>query len=315
MWFHGFLLNCAALALAVVLDLLLPEPPNALHPVVWIGRFTTALKRKAPRGSVAEFLFGCGMIAAVVGSASVLAWIATFVLVSIHPVAYVIGGAALLRTTFTVTGLRSAALRTGRDLSRGHLHAARASLRNLVSRDASSLSPSLVAAAAIESVAENSTDSVIGPWLAFAIFGVPGAMAYRAVNTMDSIIGYRGRYEYLGKPAARLDDLLNLVPARLSAGLLLLTGSRSGRTAKLGWQTMRRDAAKTASPNAGWTMSAMAGILGVRLEKPGHYCLGDGLPAPGSDDISRAVSVLRRASLLGLLVTLGVLAARHAVSG
>lgn len=312
---HGFTLNAAMLVLAVVLDVLLPEPPNAVHPVVWIGRSTAQLRRLAPTGPVAVFLFGCGMVVTIIGAASVVTWLATLILASIHPVAYLVGGAALLRTTFTVTGLKTAALQTERELARGQIDAARSSLRNLVSRDASSLSPSLVAAAAIESVAENSTDSVVGPWLAFAILGLPGAMAYRALNTMDSMIGYRGCYEYLGKAAARLDDLMNLVPARLSAGLLLVCGAQSARTVTLGWQTMRRDAARTASPNAGWTMSAMAGLLGVRLEKPGHYGLGDGFPDPGPNDIGRAVAIVSRASLLGLVVALGLLAARHAVSG
>lgn len=312
---HAFALNAAVLVLAVVLDRLLPEPPNAVHPVVGIGRLTVLLERLAPTRPFAAFVFGCGMVVNVVGSATVLAWIVMVVLASIHPFAYLIGGAALLRTTFTVTGLQSAALETERELSRGQLDCARSSLRNLVSRDVSSLSPTLVAAAAIESVAENSTDSVIAPWLAFACFGVPGAIAYRAINTMDSMIGYRGRYEYLGKPAACLDDLVNLVPARLSAGLLLVAASRSTRSVKLGWQTMRRDAARTASPNAGWTMSAMAGLLGVRLEKPAHYSLGDGFPGPVPGDVRRAVAIVSRASVLGLGVALGLLAVRHAVSG
>ena len=117
-------------------------------------------------------------------------------------------------------------------------------------------------AAAIESVAENTTDSYIAPWLAFAILGVPGAMAYRAINTLDSILGHRGPLEYLGKASARLDDVVNLVPARLSALLLLIAGSLCRLPVRRGWQTMLRDQSLTASPNAGWTMSAMAGLLG-----------------------------------------------------
>jgi adenosylcobinamide-phosphate synthase len=255
------------------------------------------------------------MVLGVVGSAGVLAWLVTFALGSIHPVAYVIGGALLLRTTFTVTGLKSAAMLTQRELAGGNLKAARESLRNLVSRDASALRPSLVAAAAIESVAENSTDSIVGPWLAFALFGVPGAIVYRAINTMDSVVGYRGAYEFLGKPAARLDDLVNLIPARLGAVLLLSSGPFARLPMAQGWRVMRRDRHQTASPNAGWTMSAMAGLLGVQLEKLGHYRLGQGLRNPSPDDIERAVAVLSTSAVLAALVALGLLAGRLAISG
>ena len=314
-WFEGFALNAAILGVAVVLDLLLPEPPSAIHPVVWFGRSTSGLKRLAPNGSVAAFVFGFGMVVAVVGTATVVAWIAMNLLLLIHPAAYVVGGAVLLRTTFTVAGLKSAAYRTRRELADGRLIAARESLRSLVSRDASRLSPPLVAAAAIESVAENSTDSVAGPWLAFALFGVPGAVAYRAVNTMDSVVGYHGDYEYLGKFAARLDDVVNLIPARLCALLLLSSGRAASLPFRQGWRVMWRDRSKTASPNAGWTMSAMAGLLGVQLEKCGHYRLGEGLRPPTAGDIDRALAVLTRTAVLVALVALGLLALRHAIGG
>ena len=192
---------------AVLLDLLLPEPPNALHPVVWVGKVTGALRRVAPRHPVAAFAYGCVMVVVVVGGAGAAAWFGLAALAGIHPIAYLIGGAVVLRTAFAVTGLTAAAHRTRRALVEGRLEAARESLRSLVSRDATALTPPLVAAAAIESVAENTTDSFVGPWIAFAVFGVPGAIAYRALNTMDSMVGYRGATEYLGKAAARLDDV------------------------------------------------------------------------------------------------------------
>lgn len=307
--------DAAILAIAVLFDRFLPEPPNAIHPVVWTGRVITVLDRMAPRHPLGAFVFGLGMVVAVVGMATFLAWICMTVLASIHPVVYVLGGAVLLRTTFTVTGLSAAALRTKRDLAADRLDSARDSLRSLVSRDASSLSGSLVAAAAIESVAENTADSFVGPWLAYALLGIPGAIAYRAVNTMDSMIGYRGRYEYLGKAAARLDDLINLIPSRLSALLLVVSGWLSGTPVLQGWRTMLRDRGKTASPNAGLTMSAMAGLLGVRLEKRGYYRLGAEFPEPGPDDIGQALRIVNRASLLAAIIALGLLVARHAIGG
>ncbi len=314
-WWDILGLNALVLLLAVVLDRLLPEPPSSIHPVVWMGRAITAMERWAPERPRAAFLYGCAIVAAVVGVSGLLAWLVVTVLTWVGPLAYVVGGAVALRTTFTVRGLSAAAGETRRTLEEGHLGEARASLRSLVSRDPTSLSPSLVAASAIESVAENTTDSYVGPWLAFALLGVPGAVAYRAVNTLDSMIGYRGRYEYLGKAAAQLDDAVNLVPARVSALLLLAAGAMGRLTVSRAWRTVRRDSSRTASPNAGVTISAMAGLLGTRLEKPGHYCIGEDMHEPEPSDIGDAVRTAERAALLALVLVLALLAARHAVTG
>ena len=195
-----------------------------------------------------------------------------------------------------------------RHRERGPIHLARYSLRSLVSRDAGALSEPLVAAAAIESVAENTTDSFIAPWLAFALLGLPGAFAYRAVNTLDSMIGYRGKYEYLGKASARLDDFLNFVPARIATALLLLAGALSGCGVRQGWRTALHEHRLTASPNAGWTIAAMAGLLGVALEKPAHYLIGSEHREPAAADIGRAARVMYAAAALGAVAAVSVMA-------
>ncbi len=315
MWWDNLALNALVLVLAVALDRLLPEPPSSVHPVVWTGRAVTLLQRWAPESPTAAFLYGCAIVAAVVGTSSALAWGVATALMSISPLAYVAGGAVVLRTTFTVRGLSAAASETRRTLEEDRIDEARASLRSLVSRDPSTLSAPLVAAAAIESVAENTTDSFGGPWLAFALLGVPGAMAYRAVNTLDSMIGYRGRYEHLGKAAALLDDAVNLVPARVSALLLLAAGAMARLPVSRAWRIVRRDSSRTASPNAGVTISAMAGLLGARLEKPGHYCIGEGMREPEPGDIGKAIRIAERAALLALVLVFGLLAARHVITG
>ena len=314
-WWEILALNSVVLLLAVVLDNVLPEPPTRFHPVAWLGRAITLLERAAPQRPEAAFMYGCGLVVAVVGILAALTWLLMTALMSLSPVAYVVGGAVVLRVSFTVTGLLSAADRTREALEGGRADDARASLGSLVSRDATSLTEPQVAAAAIESTAENTTDSYVGPWLAFALFGVPGAVAYRAVNTLDSMIGYRGRYEYLGKAAARLDDAVNFIPARLSALLLLASGALHSFPVGRAWQTLVEDRGRTASPNAGWTMSAMAGLLGTRLEKPGHYRLGDALLDPEAEDIGRATSVAEITAVLALVAAIVVLAARHAVLG
>ena len=209
-----------ALLIALALDLLLRELPNALHPVVWMGKLVSLLERIGPsaESKVAALAWGGFMAAFVPVLAGGLAWLAANGLRELGPIPYLVGVAALLSTTFAVKGLAQAAKDIQDSMDEGSMGEARHGLRSLVSRDANSLSQPLAAAAAIESVAENTTDSYIGPWLAFALLGLPGAFAFRAVNTLDSMIGYRGKYEYLGKASARLDDVMNLIPARISAG-------------------------------------------------------------------------------------------------
>ena len=133
----------------------------------------------------------------------------------------------------------------------------------------------------------------MAPLIFFLLFGLPGALAYRALNTADTMLGYRdGALEHFGKVAARLDDLVNLVPAPIAA---LAFVAAAGRRAPFAWRMMVRDHERTASPNAGWTMAAAAGALGITLEKPSVYRLGEG-PLPAGADIERAIRLLMRAA-------------------
>jgi adenosylcobinamide-phosphate synthase len=209
--------------------------------------------------------------------------------------------ALALKTTLSVRGLARSALAVGDDLARADLTAARATVgRDLVSRPTAGLAAGDVASAAVESVAENLTDAFLAPVLFFVVFGLPGAVAYRAVNTADAMVGYReGALLHFGRVAARLDDALNLVPARLAALALVLAAPLAGARGGRALATMRRDHGRTASPNAGWTMAAMAGALGVSLAKPGAYRLGDG-GAPTAQDIVRGVRVMALAVALAL---------------
>ena len=208
--------------------------------------------------------------------------------------------AVALKSLFAVRGLARAALRVAGDLEAGNLVSARAGVgTDLVSRPTSGLDSAAVASAAIESVAENLTDSVLAPLLFYAAFGLAGAAVYRAVNTADAMIGYRtGVLEDFGKVAARLDDVLNLIPARLAGLLLVVAAAMTGARPAGALTTMWRDHAHTASPNAGWTMAAMAGALNVTLEKNDHYRLGDGR-TPTLHDVRRSVRVMVAASAVG----------------
>jgi adenosylcobinamide-phosphate synthase len=272
-------------------DLIWGEPPDRLHPVVWMGNGSKAVRR-AGRGRRPAAAFGIGLAGLIGG-----VWMSWIVARRYEQVSATLPGvlrlgldAIAVKPMFAVRELFGAVRRIETALAHDQLGRARALLgRHLVSRPTSALAAHEVAAAAIESLAENLSDSIIAPWLAYRVAGLPAAAAYRFVNTADAMLGYRtAELEWLGKPAARLDDLLNLVPARLTAGLIAISASAGGGTPARAWHVARRDSQLTASPNAGWPMAAMAGALDRRLTKRGAYCLNHEAKEPSATDIRRA---------------------------
>jgi adenosylcobinamide-phosphate synthase len=310
-------LDAGALVLALALDLAFRELPGPIHPVIWMGKLVSWLEKIGPSPEARGLALAWGALMALTVPALFggTAWVAANGLRELGPVPYLLGATLLLNSTFAVKGLAQAAKGVQDAIDEGSIEDARSGLSSLVSRDANSLNQSLASAAAIESVAENTTDSYIGPWLAFAILGLPGAFAYRAINTLDSMIGYRGRYEYLGKASARLDDFVNLIPARLSAGLIVLAGVICRLSPSQGLRQLWMARRLTASPNAGWTIGAMSGLLGVALEKFGHYRIGDGLDEPAPWHIGQSVRVAMAVAVIGVFVGTGVLALRGLVAG
>ena len=263
------------LPLALAVDLALGEPPRLVHPVVWLGKFISFLEKgDAGKSPLAQFVYGIGMSLFLAGLFVIPAYFILFYLKGLNFVAYVIVGAALLKSTFSLKELQQAALRVKRFLLGKKIDEARRELGSLVSRDTRDFPESLVVSATVESVAENTCDSFVAPLFYFLLFGVPGAIAYRVVNTLDAMVGYHGKYEYLGKFASKLDDVLNFIPARLTALLLVLASFLSGKGTRVTWQVTLSEHSETESPNAGWPMAAAAGALNVQLEKVGHYKLG-----------------------------------------
>ncbi|MFQ5826397.1 MAG: adenosylcobinamide-phosphate synthase CbiB, partial [Dehalococcoidia bacterium] len=253
--------------------------------------------------------YGAGMVLLLLGLFSVAAYLLLFYLRGANQIAYIIIGALLLKATFSLRGLRRGALRVKGLLVDGELGAARIEVRSLVGRDTSGLEKPQVVSAVVESVAENTCDSFVAPIFFFLLFGVPGALAYRVSNTLDAMMGYHGRYEHLGKFAARLDDFLNWVPARLS-GLLLVLAAFMGRgDGRAAWRIMLGHHGRTESPNAGWTMSAAAGALGVELEKVGHYRLGEGGRPLLPETIDSALRLTLTAASIWVFVSLAVMGA------
>lgn len=215
--------------------------------------------------------------------------------------------AGLLKLTLASHGLDRAAGEVEAALRRDDLPEARRLLSwHLVSRDTRDLSAEEVAGAAAESVAENLTDAFVAPLCAYAAGGLPGVWAYRFAQTADSMWGYHDeKHEWLGKPAARLDDALNWLPARLAAGLLTLAAALCGEDAVNAWRTRRSQAGNTASPNAGQTMATMAGALGVTLTKCGHYTLAGGAAPVTPNVLARARRMTQVAGLLGIALAAG----------
>jgi|YelNatPaOPRAMG01_1025707.scaffolds.fasta_scaffold19101_5 adenosylcobinamide-phosphate synthase len=273
------------LTLALAVDVLLGEPPRALHPVVWMGKMISWGERLAPqfqesptfanRERRKQVIWGTLITLLTVVVFAAAAYFLLRYLRELSWIAYAVAGGFLLKASFSFKELHGVALEMKGVLARDDLEKARVKASALVSRDVKALGKPQLVSATLESVAENLNDSIVAPLFYFLIFGVPGAVAYRAVNTLDAMIGYHGRYEYLGKVAARADDVLNFVPARISAVLLVAAAWLCRSDARNAWRIMLRDHAKTESPNSGLTMSAMAGALRTRLEKAGYYSLGD----------------------------------------
>ncbi len=291
----------AGIAVFVAFGLdLLGEPPTRWHPVVWYGKLIQFLQRAAPQKPVFQFLYGIVMLALALS----LAWLpaATVQMIARHARTAAMrhgnrmGGFLLfallegmaLKPFFALRMLVEAGRQVRLHLEQGDLPAARQALQALVSRDRSQLTAELVSAAVVESLAENLSDSVVAPLFYYLLCGLPGAAIYRLVNTCDAMIGYHGQYEYLGKAAARCDDLLNLLPARFTALLITTSAPLWHGKVRAAWHIWRRDAYKTTSPNAGHPMAAAAGALGLQLEKAGHYILGDYERPIAPYDIRRA---------------------------
>lgn len=306
-----------AIGVAIAIDGALGDLPTAVHPVGLVGRAARFLEARAPESPPARLRYGMVAPGLVLG-AGAIAGVAAERLARRAPwhVGAVIQGAAL-STVIALRGLLGRAQEVGDALAADDLEGARATLgRHLVSRDTGALEPQEVAGAAIESVAENLSDGVIAPLLAYAVAGLPGALVYRAANTFDSLWGYRTpRYLELGRHAARLDDALNLVPSRVSAAALVVATALAGLDARGALGVWFDEGDFTPSPNAGQPMGAMAGALGVTLEKDGAYRLGSGLRQPETADVGRAIRLARLAALLAAGVLATGLALRGAMDG
>jgi adenosylcobinamide-phosphate synthase len=282
-----------SVVVAGALDLTLQEPPARIHPVVTVGRYLSAAERLIPAGPPGRAV-ASGAAAWLAGALGAVA--AGRLVEGVAARGGRLGGSVargialwpLLSARLLLAEVQAVETSMGRGTECG-----RTALARIVSRDTGQLAPEEVRGAAIESLSENLSDSVVAPLFWYLLAGLPGAALYRFANTADASWGYRtGRWEYAGRVAARADDALNLVPARLTA--LLLYGGPD-------WARLRREAGKTSSPNAGWPMAAMALRLGLRLVKRGDYDLNPDGAEPGPGDVTEAVRAGRRTALVAVV--------------
>ena len=244
---------------------------------------------------------GAGFVLIGAATCGVTAWGVQKGLSRLPRPAEVLGTALMLKPLFSIAALLEAGDSVHDALVADNLPEARRLLAwHLVSRDTSDLSESEVAGAAVASLAENLTDSIVAPLFYFALFGLPGAAVYRFINTADAVLGYRTpELESFGKFAARSDDALNFVPARLAAALLYLALLLTGAPARKSWALTLRDSRRTPSPNGGVTMALAAAGLEVRLEKRGVYTLNEGGRTPTGKDIQRTKRLIKLTVLFG----------------
>jgi adenosylcobinamide-phosphate synthase len=299
-----------ALWLALWVDHTFGEPRARWHPVVWMGRYLNASgQRIAPKVDAHGVVlaprpllrFAFGALAWLLGAVFVfvVAGLLQGFAVSLHTLLAIMILGLLLKPLLAWRMLRDE-VHAVEDALAVSIEAGRERLSWLVSRDVQTLDAAAVRESAIETLAENLNDSVIAPLFWFAIFGLPGAAVYRYANTADAMWGYKGEREgrdwtWAGKWAARADDVLSWLPARITALMLLVVARRSPRG-------LLTEAVRTPSPNSGWPMAAMALALNVRLSKLGVYALHGQAPAPQAEHTLRAVRFAAHAMLLGAAI-------------
>jgi adenosylcobinamide-phosphate synthase len=302
----------AVLALGFVLDQVLGDPPSWAHPVRWLGRLVQMLEIVLRR-LFPERLGGIVLLLLVVGTAGGAAWLGLELAGRWHPWARAALATVLVYYGLAARGLARHARRVLGACTKGDWEEARRRLRWIVGRDTHELPPEEIYRACVETVAENTTDGVVAPLFYAALAGPVGLWAYKAVNTLDSMVGYRNeRYLRFGWASARADDAANYLPARLTWLLLALAaalaGWHGGEALRTGW----RDGRKHPSPNSAWGEATMAGALGVRLGGPSTYggvpshkpLLGEPHEPLTEAKARQAIGVMLLASWLALAVAL-----------
>ena len=308
-----------ALLIGFGMDLILGDPHGFPHPVAAIGKLISGLEKRLRRLFPAtvrgENIVGGVLWVLVAGLSTVVPAFVLWGCRLVSPWLRLVVESAMCWQILATKSLRVESMKVYTALETGDLQASRYAVSMIVGRDVSRLDEAGVARAAVETVAENTSDGVVAPLVFLALGGAPLGFFYKAVNTMDSMLGYvEPPYKNIGLVPARLDDVMNFLPARLSALLMLAAGALLGMDAKQGWKIFRRDRFNHASPNSAQTESVCAGLLGLRLAGDAWYhgvlhkkpYIGDALRDIEHRDIPRACRLLYGTSFLALAVCGGI---------
>jgi len=290
---------------ALLLDFLVGDPKTKYHPTAWIGKLVASLVPFTKSNSVRKELIGGILLVSVivVTVCTVLVVLDIGIsLLTIDIVSLIVSiavGSILLKTTIAIRGMQKHALAVVDAVEKGDLGSARNHLSMIVKRDTKNLDKNHILSGVLESVSENTVDGITGPLFYYAIFGLPGAFVYRAINTIDSMVGYKTTiFKNVGWFGAKCDTVLNYAPSRLT-GLVMILGALILRyNWKESLYIMKRDSGKLESPNAGFPMAALAGALGTRLEKMNYYTIGNGSKEFTKSHIISAVTLMKVSSIL-----------------
>lgn len=313
----NIIIAIAMLILAIVLDLIFGDPsPNhpdkwvfKLHPTVLMGKFTEKIEPyfKNPNPKI-EKLLGVLLALTVICAFTLPVYFglwAIYTYISIFVYAFI--GIILLKTTICIKLETDWAKAAAKAIQANDLDEAK-KYSHFSRRDSKNLNGSQISSAVIESMAENIVDFKISPMVSFALFGVTGAIAFRAINTLDGMVGFKDKAHInTGWFSANLDTIVNYIPARLTALLMIVAAAILGKDAKNAWKIAVRDHKKTQSRNHGWPMAAMAGALRVQLEKPGQYVLGDSLEPLTGNKILGCLRIRDVTIILWALLCVGII--------
>jgi len=293
------------LILALILDLIFGEPPEKLHPTVWMGKTIEFLKPRFKGSSPKiEKIKGIilGLTVIIIFALIVyimLSLLREYLILTI----YIIFASALLKTTFSINCMDKLSRPIGKAIKEGKMEDAKSMLRRIVRRDPTKFDDQKIISATVECVAESTVDGITSPLFYYSILGLPLAIAYRAINTLDSTVGYKDEeHVNIGWFSAKMDSLANYIPARITATLMVLSAWLLHEDWRRSWEILKRDRKNTESPNAGWTMSAMAGAFNAQLEKPGFYILGDSINPLNPDHIPRAIRIMKLTTFLFVMI-------------
>lgn len=301
------------LSLAFLIDLVFGEVPDRIHPTLWMGKVTAYFKSKLKNeNSRVEKINGvllCLLLIVlfVIPVYFMLFWVHEF----FGWLPYIVASAIVLQTTFAIKCMKQYTLPVADSVEKGDYDRARQLLPFIVRRNPTELTKRHIISAAVETIAEGTTDGITSPFFYFALFGVPGAVAFRVVNTLDSMVGYKDQdHINIGWFSAKMDTIANYIPSRLTAILMMLSALLLRENWRKSWRILQRDRKNTASHNAGWTISTMAGALNIQLEKPGFYKIGDNNDLSPTHIIKALRIMVLTATLFGVSIILPLVVLR-----